>query len=198
MKTIKLFGNLADLYKPEWLLDVRSPSEALRAINANRPGFLAECDAGDYVCVLVDESNPEETARQVTDKNGLDAWGNEVLYVVPKVGGDISGIVGAIIAYAVPAGVAAAAYAAIYVAVYIVVYVALAVAISAISSLIAGTPDSFGANDTEAPENKPSYLMNGVVNTAKQGHRMSLLYGGPVLVGSAVLSSRINTKDVPV
>jgi len=61
-------------------------------------------------------------------------------------------------------------------------------------ALAAGTPDGFGAN--EAPENKPSYIFNGVVNTARQGGRIPVLYGGPLLVGSMVVSSRINTKDV--
>ena len=202
MKKIKLFGNLSDLYKPEWLLDVQNPSEALRAINANRPGFLAECDAGSYVCVLVDESDPENTARQVTDKNGLDGWGDEVLYVMPKASGDISALAAGFAVWAVggtAAGViaAGAGFFAIYAAAYIVIAVAISIAISYIASLISGTPDSFGANDTETPENKPSYIFNGVVNTAKQGHRIPLLYGGPLLVGSMVLSSRINTKDVP-
>lgn len=49
MKMIKLFGDIAKNFKAEWSLDVMTPSEALRAINANRPGFLSECDKGNYI-----------------------------------------------------------------------------------------------------------------------------------------------------
>lgn len=204
MKTIKLCGEIADEYKQEWCLDVQTPAEALRAINANRPGFLAECDAGHYVCVLVDELNPD-SARQVTDKSGLEGWGREVLYVVPHVSGDY-GVVAALVAYVgttflVAGGglvTAVGTLTALGVAVAVVITIAVTIAISYIASLISGTPDGFGANETEDPENKPSYLFNGVVNTARQGHRLAVLYGGPMIVGSMVLSSRINTRDIPV
>lgn len=194
MKNIKLFGNIADDYKAEWLLNVQTPSEALRAINANRPGFLAECDAGNYVVLLVDESDADNV-KQVTDKNGLGAWGDEVLYVVPKMSGDVAAIALAAVAAVGATGIAATI---VYAVVYVIVYVAIAIAVQQIASLISGTPDGFGANDTEAVENKASYLFNGVVNTAKQGRRLPVLYGGPMLVGSMVLSSRVNTKDSPV
>jgi len=167
-------------------LEVDTASEALRAINANRPGFLAEADAGGYVAILIDESNPD-AARQVTNECGLDAWGDEVLYVVPKVEGEGGAIVALILGPAF-AGTTAGGIVAM------VINVAISIAVSAIASLIAGTPDGSGAN--EAPENKPSYIFNGVVNTNRQGGRIPVLYGGPLLVGSMVLSSRVNTKDI--
>ncbi len=202
MKTIKLLGDIADDYKADWRLDVKSPAEALRAINANRPGFLAACDAGEYIAVLVDENDPDSSA-QVTDKNGDDAWGEQVLYILPRISGDYEAVALLVGYLASAAGAtalvtAAGALTTLGTIVAVVVTIALTIAVSMIASLIAGTPDGFGANDTEEAENKPSYLFNGVVNTAKQGHRIPVLYGGPMLVGSMVLSSRINTKDIPV
>jgi len=136
MKQIKLTGNIAEKYRAEWLLEVDTPSEALRAINANRPGFLAACDAGDYVAVLVDMSDPD-AARQVTMDNGLDGWGGEVLYVIPKISGDLTvAFVAGVI------GVSASSATAIIVTV--IVNLAISLSISAIASLIAGTPDGFG------------------------------------------------------
>lgn len=44
MKTIFLHGKLGELYGEKWELEVDSPSEAAKAINANKPGFL------DYLC----------------------------------------------------------------------------------------------------------------------------------------------------
>lgn len=188
MKKIRLLGDIAKDYKADWLLDVQTPSEALRAINANRPGFLAECDEGNYIAVLVNEKNPDNS-RQVNVDNGLDVWGSEVLFVVPKINGD-----GALLVALVAGAAFAATTAGMIIA--FVINIAISIAISMIASLISGTPDGFGSNDTEAPENKPSYLFNGVVNTAKQGHRIPIGYG-QMLVGSMILSSRINTKDIP-
>ena len=48
------------------------------------------------------------------------------------------------------------------------------------------------------PKLAASYLFNGVVNTAKQGGRVPLLYGGPLLVGSMTVSARLVTQDIPV
>jgi len=190
MKTIKLYGEIAENYKAEWHLDVETPSEALRAINSNRPGFLAECDERNYVAILIDEENPDKS-RQVTDENGIDVWHDEVLILIPRIDGEITGAIVAGITAGAISGTAA-------VVVAFVVNIAIAIAISAIASLISGTPKGFGATTTEKPQNKPSYLLNGVVNTAKQGHRIPVLYGGPLLVGSMVLSSRVNTKDISV
>lgn len=196
MKTIKLIGDIAEKYKQDWKLDVQTPAEALRAINANRPGFIQECDAGNYIAILVDLED-EDNTRQITDENGLKPWGSEVLVVVPNVSGDASAAAAFVVGALFTAAAATSAAALIvYAIVYVIVSVAIAVALAAISSLISSTPDAFGANELETPENKPSYLFNGVVNTARQGHRIPLLYGGPLLVGSAVLSSRINTTDL--
>jgi len=189
MKTIKLFGEIADSYKSEWTLDVQTPAEALRAINANRPGFLSTCDQGGYVAILVDAENSEKS-KQITDLNGLDGWKDEVLYIVPKIEGEVgAAIVGAVVSTAFAETVAGVIIAT-------VIDIAVAVAISAVAQMISGTPDGFGANNIERPENKPSYIFNGVVNTDRQGHRVPILYGGPILVGSMVLSSRVNTKDI--
>tara|TARA_Y100000592_G_C5482423_1_gene326512 strand:+ start:20128 stop:20880 length:753 start_codon:yes stop_codon:yes gene_type:complete len=40
MKTIFLHGKLGELYGEKWQLDVKTPAEAAKAINANKPGFL--------------------------------------------------------------------------------------------------------------------------------------------------------------
>lgn len=190
MKRIKLFGDL-EKFKSDWTLDVKTPAEAMRAIEANRPGFVKAADAGDYVLILVDEQTPENT-RQVTLENALHPWGDELLVVVPRVGGDA---IGAVIVGAISAAFAATAAGAIVAA---IIDVVIAIAVSMIASLISGTNDGMSASDAEPYQSKPSYLFNGVVNTTKQGHRIPILYGGPLIVGSMVLSSQIHVKDIPV
>lgn len=205
MKQIRLLGDL-QAFKPEWALDVSTVAEALRAINANRPGFLQAADAGDYVLLLADFQN-HDNCRQVTADNALYPWADEVLYVVPRVAGDepfsatsimaasisaTSGFVagGTILMSAAVAGMMASTLNAL-------IMMAISMAVSMVASLISGTNNGVKASEAEPYENKPSYLFNGVVNTTRQGHRMPLLYGGPLLVGSMVLSSQIHVKDIP-
>lgn len=199
MKTIKLFGDL-ERFKPVWQLNVETPAEAMRAIDANRDGFLQAADAGEYVLLMVDEkrieSGDESAARQVTIDSANWVWGgNEVLYVMPAPKGQIvaagAAVVIAGVSFAVGSAVAAAVIA-------VVLNIVLTIAISFIAQLISGTSNGQQASQTELPENRPSYLMNGVVNTTRQGFRVPLLYGGPLLVGSAEISKQIHTQDVPL
>jgi predicted phage tail protein len=98
------------------------------------------------------------------------------------------------------AAIWSAAYAATTAGIIIaaVINIAVVVAVSFIAQLISGSNDGMKAADQENPENKPSYLMNGVVNTLRQGHPIPLLYGGPLLVGSMVLSADIHVEAVKV
>lgn len=191
MKTIKLYGDL-QRFKQEWSLNVKTVAESMRAIEANRPGFIGYADQGDYVLVLVDHDNPN-ASRQVTQNTALEAWAHEELWVIPRVSGNTG--VETVIAIGATAGVAIGATTAAVIAGLI--NIAIAVAISVIAKVISGTNSGVRPEETEPYESKPSYLMNGVVNTTRQGHRIPLLYGGPLLVGSMVLSADIHTKDIP-
>lgn len=200
MKRIKLYGDL-QRFKADWLLNVETPAEAMRAINANRPGFIQAADAGDYVLLMVDEKKLEAgddgAVRQVVIESANWPWSDEVLCVVPRAGGEYG--VGEAIVIAI-AGAAFAATTAGIITIAVVnlaISIAISIAVSMIAKLISGTPDGQEASRTEVPENRPSYLMNGVVNTTRQGFRVPLLYGGPLLVGSVEISKQIHTQDVP-
>jgi predicted phage tail protein len=56
------------------------------------------------------------------------------------------------------------------------------------------TPMPKGPKNTDSPENKPSYVFTGAVNTQAQGNPVPLLYGR-MIVGSAVISAGINAED---
>lgn len=193
MKTIKLFGDL-EKFKKEWLLDVTTPGEALRAIEANRPGFIEATKNGEYAVVLVDYNNTD-LIRQVTLETCSLPWHTEELWVVPVVQGEIVAAGAAIVIAGVSIGVGSAVAAVVLA---IVLNLALSIAISMLTTLISGSTDAMSASQQEIPESRPSYLVNGAVNTSRQGHRIPLLYGGPLLVGSMVLASDIHVKDIPV
>lgn len=191
MKTIRLFGDL-QAFKKEWSLNIITPAEAVRAIEANRPGFIQAADEGEYVLVLIDPENPE-TARSVTFETATVPWGGEELWVIPRVNGEL------------PVAVVAAALATVGVTSAIVVNIvtmiinlAISIALSMISSLISGNSNKYNSNNAEPYESKPSYLFNGAINTTKQGHPIPLLYGGPMKVGSMTLSADLYSKDIPV
>lgn len=188
MKHIKLFGDL-QTFKADWELDVKTPGEALRAIDANRPGFLKAADAGDYVAILFDENNPE-MIRQVTLDNTSAPWGNEVLMIVPRAGGDIPAA-----AVALVMGMAASSFAVL--AVTAIINIGLSMAVSALANLITGPKQSVSAANTESYESKPSFISNGPVNVVRVGHPYPII-AGEFLCGSIVLSSQIHVKDIPV
>jgi predicted phage tail protein len=196
MKKIKLFGDL-QAFKGEWELNVKTPNEALRAIEANRPGFLKAADTGEYVVILVDEVNPDNT-RQVTLDNNFAPWADEVLFVLPRVSGETGIEVSVIASYAAMAAkFVATAWAAIGPLGQAIVMMGLSIGMSALANVITGKKQSVGARDTESYESKPSFVSNGPVNVVRAGHPYPII-AGRFLCGSIVLSSQIHVQDIPV
>ncbi len=192
MKKIKLFGDLA-LFDADWQLYVKTPSEALRAIEANRPGFLVACNEGDYVVLLADEINPENT-RQVTLDNAITAWGDETLMIIPRAGGDepIS-----MTAMFMAIGFTASAAAIAVPIATIVLTMAISMAVSAIANIITGSGgQSVSAGSTESYQNSPSFVSNGAVNLLRAGNPYPLLVGHVQDAGSIVLSSNYWVEDI--
>lgn len=199
MKTVRLFGDL-EKYKPVWTLDVQTPAEALRAISVQRDGFLAECDAGRYVAVLMDNDNPN-LSRQVTKDNALDPWSSEELWVLPSASGEYgidaaiwAGVATALTEAGAAAGVAVAA-AEIAVA---LVHMAIAIGLSSVASMISGKKKNTPATQQERPENKPSFIADGAVNLTAAGHPHPILFGEVPDVGCMILSSDYWVEDIPV
>lgn len=191
MKKVHLFGDLQE-FKAEWDLDVQSPGEALRAIEANRPGFLAACDAGDYVAILIDPEN-QDMCRQVVIDNAAVPWADEILVVVPRAGGDIPVpfVIAAALASAIGTSVSTAALI-----IATVVNIGISLAISAIANVLTSNKKKVSASQTESPDKRPSYVSNGPVNVINQGHPYPLI-AGEFLCGSVVVSSQIHIKDIP-
>lgn len=193
MKKIKLFGDL-QAFKAEWELNVKTPNEALRAIEANRPGFLKAADAGEYVAVLMDANNPDMT-RQVTLDNNFAPWADEILCIIPRAGGEIPAA--AVVAAWGAVGVATTATSFLVAATLMVINIGISLAISALANMITGKKPAVGARDTESYENKPSFISNGPVNVVRAGHPYPII-AGRFLCGSIVLSSQIHVQDIPV
>jgi predicted phage tail protein len=193
MKTIRLFGDLLNDFEPEWQLAVKTPSEALRAIEANRPGFLSACDAGKYAVILFDPETPELT-RQVIMENSNAPWHHEELHIMPTTGGNIPAAALVPLFYAIGFTYAAAAIAAPIAAA--IISLAISLAVSALANLITGSSNNKQVqNNATVAASKPSFISNGAVNVVNGGNPYPIIAGN-FRCGSIVLSSQIHVTDI--
>jgi len=205
MKTVYLYGHLGRKFGHRWQLDVQTPAEALRAIMANKPEFrahlLTHSTPGYQVCV-----GPDPLVK-------LDALqypsGRQAIKIVPVIAGaakdpTIGIIVGVVLVAAaivtyqyelLPYAMTTAGGGLTLAgsAVVSMGFIGASLALGGISQLLAGTPGDQGIS--ERPENKPSFIFNGAVNTIAQGHPVPVGYGR-MRVGSAVISAGIATEDI--
>jgi predicted phage tail protein len=195
MRTILLLGELGKTFGKRFQMDVKNPAEAVRALCANFPEFqkyvLESGKRNVFYKVLVGKE--ARTADQLHDPAGKD-----VIKIVPVIGG---------------AGGRANPFTFIAAAVLIVASIALnvvfpgnpvspylmnagiAMAIGGVVQMLTPLPKS--PNQEDRPDNKPSYIFNGAVNTTAQGYPVPVGYGR-MIVGSAVISAGITTDEVPV
>lgn len=218
MKEIKIIGEAAEVYGSDFWFNVKTPLEAISALDANFEGFLRYVTENDYVSILFNKEDPDKSVA-ITHENSMDLWGDEVLLIMPNVNGNppllialpgilasagLTGGIGGMVAST--AGMVAATTTAgatiltaggalLAAVVNIGVMVGLSMAVSVISGAIAG--DSSSSYES-AGGSTPSYIFNGVTNTTRQGARMPLFYGGPLLVGSMTISARVITEDAPI
>lgn len=206
MTNIYLYGSLGRHFGHRWQLDVSSPAEAVRGIMANRP---------DFQRYLIQHSLPGYRVFIGADPlPGAQALGYPVgaqaIKIVPVVAGAakspvIGIIIGVVLVVAavvsfqyelLPFALSTAA-GGLTAAGSVVVsagFIGAGLIVSGISTLLAGKP---AASLQERPENMPSALFNGPVNTTVQGHPVPVGYGW-MRVGSAVISAGITTVDVAV
>ena len=201
MTTIYLHGEMADIFGPVWRLAVSSVGEAIRAIEANRGGleqYLHE--SGDRGIAFKVEVNEQ----QVTTKEECMLMRRiETIRISPVVRGSkdkafglILGAVLIITAIALPhLGALGAKMASATIfgtkLTTVVGMMGVSMAISGVATLLADTPKGPASID----EGKQSYLFDGPENTVTQGGPVPLCYGGPILVGSQVISAGIYTED---
>lgn len=217
LRTIYLHGWLGERFGKEHRYDVASAGEAIRAIEANHPGFMKciaeESDKGVEWRVQFGERDIDD----ITELSGP-LGAKTSLHITPVIGGAadsggvIKTIVGAIliiIACVVTYGAAGAALTAgtttwgaamgattvMGVSMSTVALVGAGLMLSGISNLLTPTPKSDGTGDSG--ENKASYMFNGPVNTVAQGGPVPIGYG-EMIIGSYTISASLAVKDIPI
>ncbi|MEW2894421.1 tail assembly protein [Stenotrophomonas maltophilia] len=188
LRTIRLYGQLGSRFGRSFRLAVNSPAEAVRALCAILPGFQQYLtrakENGMAFAVFVGKQN-------LTKEQLQDPPGNEDIRIAPvllgsKRGGVLNIILGVVL---------------IVVGVYTrnvnLIVQGGAMVVGGVVQMLGPQPKGLGAQDSV--ENRPSYSMNGTVNTQAQGNPVPVAYGGHdqkgMLVGSAVISGGIMAED---
>lgn len=190
VKTVRLYGVLGSRFGRSFRLAVSTPAEAVRALCVQLPGFerflMQSKDKGLVYAVF-------DGKRSVEEKHLLDTATGEiriapVIIGANKTRGWIQVIVGAaLIAFGYFSGGLTAQQGAA------IMSAGFSMMVGGVSQLLARPPKG-GAEDR--PENKASHVFNGAVNTQAQGNPVPYVAGGPLWIGSAVISAGITAEDV--
>lgn len=203
IRKIQLYGQLGKRYGRTHRMDVASPAEAIRALDANYPGFMEEILAlgrkgygyrvAHGVRGTVGVNNPEELCQPA----GGDIRITPVLKGSKKGGiGQILAAVALIVAsFYVPglagtfgmSGATAASVASSMMS------AGIAMAIGGVIQLLSPQPKAAERGGTEGT----SYVFDGATNTMAQGHPVPVGYG-EMIVGSAVISAGIEVDQVKI
>ena len=208
LKTIHLYGKLADEYGPAFDLDVATPAEAIRALAANFPTFYKSLYGGEY---RVMRGPPREDFALNEDQLTLAIGQANHLHIIPMpVGSKKTGIFKIILGVALiaisifvpPAGIAAggtlaagfASEIALGVTYGAVAALGASLVLAGAAQLLSPTPKAdYGGR--EKPDERASFFFNGPVNTIEQGGPVPIVVGrmevGSVLVSAGLVISRL-------
>jgi len=209
---VRFYGALAeDLGRAEWAFAVSSPAEALQAIEANTGNMVSALFknwGAEYFVAI--NGKPVKTFEEMSIMHhrdletidfmpvfkgaGSDGWMILVgvllialVVVAPYAGVGIglstsAGVVGSTAAVGTMGALAGTLIAG----------VGISLIASGVASLLAPTPSD---DLSEKPENTPSYIFNGAINTYQQGNPVPIGFGR-LKVGSQVISAGVRSVDV--
>ena len=174
MKTIHLYGHMADRFGGPFTLDVQTPREAVQALSAQLPGFAQAIRDANWHIVR----GPLE-GRDEVDMDGVDVTlgqQNEI-HIIPSIEGATNGWLNVLIGTALIVGsfFAGAAGPHMFAA-------GVGLLVGGIIQLTMKFPTP------ETRDRNESYLLNGPTNHNKQGGPVPRGYGR-CMVGSVVVSA---------
>jgi predicted phage tail protein len=202
---IRLHGELGQKFGRRHVLDISTPAEAIRGIEANRPGlkaYLASAgDRGVDFRVQVGKADLENPvlvnfAARGRDirispvvRGAKDKWvpivaGIALVALTWGAGAGYLGVAAKGLVGANVMGISGLTYGAM------VGGIGFSLAASGIAQALAPTPKfDAGTNGSK------SDLFGGPVNATVQGLPVPLVYGGPIVVGSIRISAGIKSED---
>lgn len=204
MKLIKVYGEVSELIGPRHYLEVSTPLEAIHALRTLYPKFdkyLLDHWKMPFKLWVGGSAVNEETMHYGTSSQvihftpiisgaGKGGWGQIILGGALIIG---SAGLGGILAEAFIGGTGAFAASATFAAGF--QSLGWSMVLGGVSSMLFQPPKIQG--NTDRPENKPSYVFDGPVNTAALGNCVPVAVG-EVIVGSQVISAGLYTADIAV
>lgn len=190
MRTVRLHGALAKFGKA-FKLDVRSAAEAIRALCVQIPGFENHLRTHSAPGYRVHVGKHKSISK---DELTLESEGD--ISIVPvirgarKALGIIIGIVLIAVSFFIPATWAIAGVAVKGV----IVGTGISMVIGGIAQLLVKPPQMGGRQEDKS---RPSYSLDGPVNTVAQTNPVPVVYG-EVIVGSQAISSSLVTEELAI
>ena len=192
MKTIMLYGNLGAEFGRVHHYDVATPIEALKALSVTIKGFKKSFIDGGSYRILVGGKNDltlDETVNPISNK--------ESIKIIPLVSGagKSKGIFNIILGAALIhfSGGLATGLSSSFMTKATFQQVGMSLIMSGVSQLLFPPPKA--PVSQERPENMPSFIFNGAVNTTRQGNPVPLCYGR-MIVGSQVISAGLSVEQL--
>lgn len=202
LRTVYLYGHLAEQFGHEHRLDVVSFPEACRAFMVQIPEFKSELSKGSYELVYGKWLDSGE--RVPKDCLQLEFHDDVPFHIHPVLegeGGDNKGLLSIIlgvalvaIAFIVPAvlgvgmGTAIGGIGAAGLTWGKLAMIGGMLALGGIAKMLSPTPEVAKYEEREEPEKRTSFLLNGPVNRMEQGGPIPVIMGD-VIVGSVVVSA---------
>ena len=178
--SVNLHGEMGKLFGEKWNLAARSPSHALRLINANKNGLLnwIQSKASEYKHYIVLCEFKDGTKRRLSDEDYLLNQGNlKAIHFTPVIqgaGGSVSGILQAVV------GVAFIAIGAFAGQPWLAA-MGGSLLLGGISQLLA--PKVKTNSDSEK---RTSHYFNGTEQVETQGAPIQLIYGRCLVQGAPI------------
>jgi predicted phage tail protein len=220
MRDVFLYGAAGRRFGRHFRLDVSSPAEAVRALMTLRPGLRAAIREGQWR-IIVGSPHIANAIQVHTAAMNIGALPLHLVPATGAAGGDGVGkvaagvvLIGASIVtagLAAPAGFAAlgtlggfgaamtgASFMGITAA--NVAVLGASMVLGGVAGMMAQPPQGIpGVNasptDSAPPQDRPSFLFNGIVNNTQQGGPVPLVFGTH-LVGSVVVSAMVDASDI--
>lgn len=186
MIIVRLYGGLAKTFGKSYRFDVRTPAEAIRALQANFPSFkskLEEFGANGYHIVC---------DRKDRDVDGLKWPVERELKIVPAVAGASAGVRIVIGAMLIVAGILASSSGSPNLGIFLI-STGVSMVAGGVAEIMFPMPKPEGY---EPIENRPSFAFDGPLNTVAQGNPVPICYGR-MIVGSQVVSASMEAGEIP-
>lgn len=190
LRKVKLYGHLEEDFGRDHEFDVSSPAEAIRALAANYPKFLQKLKKGYYVFV---KGETLESGRDLPVEELKMNFGKDDFHLCPVIEGSKSGwlniilgviliIIGAVINIYAPGSGAP------------FIKLGIGLMLSGIVQLLTPIPGAPPDTERNQPDERPSFIFTGPVNTSEQGGPIPICYG-EFVIGSTIISAGIEVVE---